>query len=152
MISDTEKSEKFAAKSEKYQQKTEVFQSKIDKNIMKTERFDQKEHGKPKTVYTVSLSRDYNPSDKRGYSFSAHLDKTVMSRGEYNQNKPRGLLHTLDSRIQTSNIGLVLPVVTRNSESIMTNGAVNMNYRRIYIKQLLCAWACKSTFIEQNIS
>lgn len=85
-------------------------------------------------------------------NFLSAKEAAAMSRGEYNQNKPRGLLHTLDSRIQTSNIGLVLPVVTRNSESIMTNGAVNMNYRRIYIKQLLCAWACKSTFIEQNIS
>lgn len=134
MISDTEKSEKFAAKSEKYQQKTEVFQNKIDKIVMKTEKYDQNIHGKPKTVYTVSISRDYNPSDKRGYSFSAHLDKTVMSRAEYNQNKPRGLLHTLDSRIQTSNIGLVIPVVTRNKQPIMTNGAVNMNYRKVNVQ------------------
>lgn len=134
MISDAEKSEKFAAKSEKYQQKTEVFQNKIDKNVMKTEKYDRKVHGKPKTVYTVSLSRDYNPSDERGYSFSAHLDKTVMSRAEYNQNKPRGLLHTLDSRIQTSNIGLVLPVVTRNSEPLINNGAINMNYRKVNVQ------------------
>ena len=126
--------DRFSSKEEKYQNKSERFQSKLEKNVMKTEKYDRKVHGKPKTVYTVSLSRDYNPSDERGYSFSAHLDKTVMSRAEYNQNKPRGLLHTLDSRIQTSNIGLVLPVVTRNSEPLITNGAINMNYRKVNVQ------------------
>lgn len=126
--------DRFSSKEEKYQNKSERFQSKLEKNVMKTEKYDRKVHGKPKTVYTVSLSRDYNPSDERGYSFSAHLDKTVMSRAEYNQNKPRGLLHTLDSRIQTSNIGLVLPVVTRNSEPLINNGAINMNYRKVNVQ------------------
>ena len=76
MASDKEKADKFVAKDVKFQHKVEKFQNKLDKNVMKSDKFDRKVQGKPKTIYTVQLSRDYDKSDERGYSFEEAINKS----------------------------------------------------------------------------
>lgn len=72
------------------------------------ERFDVKlsemSSSKQKTVKTAVLYRELN-HDTGKSEVHFRIDKQQMSKTEYNQQKPRGILHRIDAKFKAENIG-----------------------------------------------
>lgn len=61
---------------------------------------------KQKTVRTAVMYSEVNLSTGKS-EVHFRMDKQQMSKAEYNQQKPRGILHKIDAKFKTENIGLM---------------------------------------------
>ncbi len=72
---------------------------RLDTELSKMPEFKQK------TVRTAVLFSEINPATGKS-EVHFRIDKQQMSKTEYNQQKPRGILHKIDAKFKAENIGL----------------------------------------------
>lgn len=72
---------------------------RLDTNLSKMPDYKQK------TVKTAVMYSEINPATGKN-EVHFRIDKQQMSKSEYNQHKPKGILHKIDAKFKTENIGI----------------------------------------------